>query len=78
MSEYSKWFWNNCNELNSDTSFAHKLAERAWDAQQTKIDELQKRIDKALEKAYTGIRKQGGDYYLELVEDILKGESNDN
>lgn len=46
----------------------------AWAFQQTKIDELQKRIDGALEKCYTGIRKQGGDYYLELVESILKGE----
>ncbi|HEY4537090.1 MAG TPA: hypothetical protein VIG45_01390 [Erysipelothrix sp.] len=38
--------------------------------------ELQKRIDSALEKCYTGIRKQGGDYYLELVEEILKGQNN--
>ena len=37
-------------------------------------DELQKRIDRALEKCHTGIRKQGGDYYLELVQDILKGD----
>lgn len=36
-------------------------------------NELHKRIDLALEKCYTGIRKQGGDYYLVLVEDILKG-----
>ena len=40
---------------------------------QKTIDELQGRIDGALEKCYTGIRKQGGDYYLELVQDILKG-----
>ena len=40
-------------------------------------DELQKRIDGALEKCYTGIRKQGGDYYLELVQDILKGACNE-
>ena len=39
-------------------------------------NELQKRIDRALEKCYTGIRKQGGDYYLELVEEILKGQNN--
>ena len=43
---------------------------------QAEIDELQKRIDDALEKCYTGIRKQGGDYYLELVEGILKGIPN--
>ena len=39
------------------------------------IDELQKRIDDALEKCNTGIRKQGGDYYLELVEGVLKGDT---
>lgn len=44
---------------------------------QTRIDELQKRIDDALEKCFTGIRKQGGDYYLELVVKILKGNQND-
>ena len=32
-----------------------------------KIDELQARIDGALEKCYIGIRKQGGDHYLELI-----------
>ena len=42
---------------------------------QAEIDELQKRIDDALEKCYTGIRKQGGDYHLELVEGILKGDT---
>ena len=44
-------------------------------SRQAEIDELQKRIDDALEKCYTGIRKQGGDYYLELVEGILKGDT---
>ena len=42
---------------------------------QAEVNELQKRIDDALEKCYTGIRKQGGDYYLELVEGILKGDT---
>lgn len=42
---------------------------------QAELDLLQKRIDGALEKCYTGIRKQGGDYYLELVEGILKGDT---
>ena len=41
-------------------------------------DKLQKRIDDALEKCKTGIRKQGGDYYLELVEGILKGSPNNH
>ena len=47
-------------------------------SQQAKIDDLQGRIDGALEKCYTGIRKQGGDHYLELVEDILKGNKDEN
>lgn len=42
---------------------------------QAEVNELQKRIDEALEKCYTGIRKQGGDYYLELIEGILKGDT---
>lgn len=45
------------------------------DKLQIEIDKLQKQIDEALEKCCTGIRKQGGNYYLELIEDILKGES---
>ena len=47
-----------------------------YKTKQAEIDLLHKRIDDALEKCYTGIRKQGGDYYLELVEGILKGFPN--
>lgn len=43
-------------------------------SKQAEVEELQKKIDLALEKCYTGIRKQGGDYYLELIQDVLKGE----
>ena len=43
-SEYSKWFWSECDELNKDTSFAHSLAEKAWQHQQSKVDELQKQV----------------------------------
>ncbi len=50
-------------------------SELRFDAAKEHIDLLQKRIDDALEKCYTGIRKQGGDYYLELVEGILKGDT---
>ena len=50
-------------------------SELHFDAAKEHIDLLQKRIDDALEKCKTGIRKQGGDYYLELVEGILKGEN---
>ena len=48
--------------------------EAGQQSRQAEIDLLQKRIDDALEKCKTGIRKQGGDYYLELVEGILKGD----
>ena len=50
-------------------------SELHFDAAKEHIDLLQKRIDDALEKCYTGIRKQGSDYYLELVEGILKGDT---
>lgn len=43
MSEYSKWFWDNCEELNKDTSFAHRLAEESWNHQQAIIDDLRQR-----------------------------------
>lgn len=49
-------------------------SELHFDAAKEHIGRLQKKIDLALEKCYTGIRKQGGDYYLEMVQDILKGE----
>ena len=49
-----------------------------WSALCKERDDLQARIDGALEKCYTGIRKQGGDYYLELVQDILKGNKDEN
>ena len=49
--------------------------EAGQQSKQAEIDLLQKRIDDALEKCCTGIRKQGGDYYLELVEGILKGDT---
>ncbi len=35
--------------------------------------EMQKRVDAALEITKQGIRKQGGDYYLEKLEQALKG-----
>ena len=53
-------------------------SELHFDAAKEHIDLLQKRIDDALEKCYTGIRKQGGDYYLELIEGILKGIPNNH
>ena len=61
--------------VNRHTHYARK----GWEAKpkQDDVEELQKRIDLALKKCYTGIRKQGGDYYLELVQDILKGACNE-
>ena len=49
--------------------------EAGQQSKQKEVDVLQKRIDDALEKCRTGIRKQGGEYYLELVEGILKGDT---
>ena len=53
----------------------YKFYQAGQQSRQAEINELQKRIDDALEKCCTGIRKQGGDYYLELVEGILKGDT---
>ena len=48
MSEYSKWFWDNCDELNKDTSFAHRLAERAWNHKDKEVKELQSKLERVL------------------------------
>ena len=53
----------------------YKFYQAGQQSRQAEINELQKRIDDALEKCCTGIRKQGGDYYLELIEGILKGDT---
>ena len=53
----------------------YKFYEAGKQSKQAEIDDLKKRIDDALEKCKTGIRKQGGDYYLELVEGIIKGDT---
>ena len=63
---------NYSKETELDCKAAFKAGQQS---KQAEIDLLQKRIDDALEKCYTGIRKQGGDYYLELVEGILKGDT---
>ena len=62
-------------EMNRPEFF--KFYEAGYQSQLVWIDNLKKRIDDALEKCKTGIRKQGGDYYLELIEGILKGGAND-
>ena len=63
---------NYSKETELDCKAAFKAGQQS---KQAEIDLLQKRIDDALEKCKTGIRKQGGDYYLELVEGILKGDT---
>ena len=63
---------NYSKETELDCKAAFKAGQQS---KQAEIDELQKRIDDALEKCNTGIRKQGGDYYLELIEGILKGDT---
>ena len=60
---------NYSKETELDCKAAFKAGQQS---KQAEIDLLQKRIDDALEKCYTGIRKQGGDYYLEFIEGILK------
>ena len=80
---YSLSFPSSSLERNEDgsyfrrkTNFSLESFEAGQQSKQDEVDELQKRIDDALEKCKTGIRKQGGDYYLELVEGILKGIPN--
>lgn len=63
---------NYSKETELDCKAAFKAGQQS---KQAEIDLLQKSIDDALEKCCTGIRKQGGDYYLELVEGILKGDT---
>ena len=46
---------------------------KAYEIEMDKSVELQKRVDAALEITKQGIRKQGGDYYLEKLEQALKG-----
>lgn len=77
-SEYSQWFWSECDELNKDTNFAHSLAEKAWNHKQAEIDELRKRIDEAilaLEKKSTGLKGLVDNYNKSL--NILKGKTNE-
>ena len=66
---------NYSKETELDCKAAFKAGQQS---KQAEVDLLQKLIDDALEKCYTGIRKQGGDYYLELIEGILKGIPNNH
>ena len=86
MSDFNSWFKKKFRDLHDAILCGDLVAgnykkekkksyEAGQQSKQAEIDELQKRIDDALEKCTTGIRKQGGDYYLELVEGILKGDT---
>ena len=44
-----------------------------YKSRQSRVVELQKRLDAALEVVKQGIREQCGDYYLEKVEELLEG-----
>lgn len=61
-------------DLETNRPEFYKFYEAGKQSRQAEIENLKKRIDDALEKCKTGIRKQGGDYYLELIKGILKGD----
>ena len=67
--------WDEDFYASENTQLAKAFYEAGQQSKQDEVDLLQKRIDDALEKCKTGIRKQGGDYYLELIEGILKGNT---
>ena len=67
--------WDEDNYASENTQLANDFYEAGQQSRQAEVDLLHKRIDDALEKCYTGVRKQGGDYYLELIEGILKGDT---
>lgn len=73
-SEYWKYERDELLKRIKELELINFYSELHFDAAKEHIDHLQKKIDLALEKCYTGIRKQGGDYYLEVVQDILKGD----
>ena len=67
--------WDEDFYASENTQLAKAFYEAGQQSKQAEINNLKKHIDDALEKCYTGIRKQGGDYYLELIESILKGNT---
>jgi len=79
-SEFEKWLgdvwlsdaeWDESKNTYSDSRIHCMWS--AWQHQQSKVDELQKRVDAGLEITKQGIRKQGGEYYLEKLEQALNG-----
>ena len=76
MSDFDNWINEEGFNFRPEQYGLYKyLYEAGQQSKQAEIDNLKKRIEDALEKCKTGIRKQGGDYYLELIEGILKGDT---
>lgn len=85
MSElnYKQWFWTECDELNKDTSFAYSLAEKAWNHQQAKIDEIAKHVaciktivSECDENTNSSWILGNIDGFVECMEKILNDQSN--
>ena len=60
-------YWNECGDV-----YAMEVAEKVWDYQQSKVDELQKRVDAAL-KMLDQFYCEGNLDSLEKAEQALKG-----
>lgn len=67
------WCTTKSNEFNAGWIAFTGAVAAVRNEQQAQINELQKQVDAALEITKQGIRKQGGDYYLEKLEQALKG-----
>ena len=81
--------WNTQRQRSKDefVALTQEWHTKGWNARQGEIDDLKaqlnnmetcyiekrKQVDAALEITKQGIRKQGGDYYLEKLEQALKG-----
>ena len=70
MSEYSDFYWKHNDCLNKDTPLAHGFGEEVWNHQQAKIDELQARIDEAIERS--GHAHIGYPMLSRQFDDVLK------
>ena len=65
-----KEYWNEHGDV-----YAMEIAEDAWDYQQAKIDELQKRVDAALKMISINRGFAWGSVSISQLEQALKGES---
>lgn len=75
MSEFDEWYEQ---EMGSENKPEYEAAKLAWQAQQAKIDELQTRIDGGL-KIADDLMGEIQNYKLgEDLENILKGNKDEN